>query len=182
MKFAKNALAPLSITASFYISSIVLPFAVVYLIFHPEEYQISFLIIFTTLFFVAAINIIAETVVYLRTRSSAIIFLDDEKLMIEYARKGKSKCYNVKYEDIKQIEFDIGFIPGRYNRSRKFAEPKVNLIGDEHNCILTITDPSLRMIYYLRKKSPSAKISRMVLFNLMLPFVFAMIFTLLLAI
>ncbi len=179
MKFSKNSLAPLSITGSFIILSLFIPLFAVYAIFHPEELLFCLFILLLVILFVLVINIIAETVVRFRAnRSSVTITLDDDGLKAEYRRKTKVKRFNVKYSDIKQIELNVGYIPNKYGRyaGKKAVEPSMELIGSDGTCLLTVSCPSLLMIYHLKKKCTHAKISRDIFFVLLLPAVLTIVF------
>ncbi len=185
MKFSKNTLAPLSITLSFFALSLLLPLFAVYTAFHPEDFPASLFIQIIIVLVVLVINVIAEIIAYCRrNRSSVTITLDDGKLTLEYKRKTKVKRFNVKYSDINHIELDIGYIPTKYGRynGRKAVDPSMELIGNDGTSLLNISCPSLLMIYHLKKRCPHAKISRNILFRLLLPAVLTLVYIMFFAI
>ncbi len=185
MKFSRNTLAPLSITVSSLSLSIILPLFAVYVLFRPEEFLISLSVSLLVILVVLVINVIAELVAYCRrNRSSVTITLDDGKLTLEYKRKTKVKRFNVKYSDINHIELDIGYIPNKYGRyaGKKAVEPSMKLIGNDGTSLLNISCPSLLTIYHLKKRCPHAKISRNILFCLLLPTVLTLVYIMFFAI
>ncbi len=181
MKFTKNIFAPLTITLSFYSLSIVIPLFLALAVFRPQEAKASFLTILISAFAVVAANIIAEAITYYRaSRSTVTITLGENMLTLNQNGKSKKKA-QIKYSDIRYLDFDIGFATKRYKRE-KFALPQLNIHYGEYDAVFSITNPSLLMIYHIKKKASSAKFSNVIFAYLLLPTILLILFLILFAI